>query len=177
MKTSLCKNLLLIILLAPLGIDASETPSQTPTIDFSSQSMRELVEFQRNNNIQALTPRSHQSYASRFRALANQSLNDLRAQLGITPERMDQGDQQPAISVIFIVPAAAHTPNVGHAGGHGPNCICHLLDQFMQRTSADGQSEMDTSDEESENEDQANDEGLTAQLAKLMHNLRFNRQQ
>lgn len=179
MKTSLCRNLLLIILLAPLGIGASETPSQTPTIDFSSQSMRELVEYKRNNNFEALTPRSKQSYTNRFRDLSNQALNDLRTQLGITPEMRAQA-QQPA-RIFIVIPAAANQGDPMHPswhGAHNPDCICDILGQFMQMSEAEDSAEMDTSDEEPENQNPVTpDQDEAAQLANSLRNFGFKRQQ
>lgn len=157
---------------------ASEAPRPVPTIDFSSRTMRELVEYARNNNLEALTPRSHQSYSNRFRTLTTQSLNDLRdqlrAQLGITPEMMAQNQQQPAISVIFIVPAAAAVPHSGHVDGHGPNCICDLLDQFMPRQGAESDADHEnmTTQEATHNEEPTADE-----LNRRMKDMNFNKKQ
>lgn len=132
MKTSLCKNVLLLISLVTLVLRASEVPCQTPTIDFSSASLRELVEYQRNNNVAGLTPRSKQSYTNRFRHLSRDRFNDLRARLSTIPE----AQAQPIRGVLFIrmIPAATQVADTRHARAHethGLDCICHLLDQLM----------------------------------------------
>lgn len=156
---------ILFILGVVSGIQASEAPRPTPTIDFSSRSMRELVEYARSNNLESLTPRSHQSYTDRFKALANQGLNDLRAQLA---EMMGQGQ------LIIIIPAAADVPNSGHVGGHGPDCICDLLDQFMSRQGAASAAHHEdmTTEETTQNEEPTADE-----LNRRMKDMNFNKKQ
>lgn len=168
MKTQFFKNLFFLLAAVPFVLGASEAPRPTPTVDFSSRTMVQLVEYARSNNLEALTPRSNQSYVDRFKALANQRLNDLRAALGITPEMMAQGQ------LIIIIPAAAGVPNSGHVGWHGPNCICDLLDQFMSRQGAasDADHEDMTTQEATHNEEPTTDE-----LNAYMKNMNFNKKQ
>lgn len=158
-------SLLFLLCATQFGIHASEAPRPTPTIDFSSRTMVQLIEYARSNNLEALTPRSNQSYVDRYNALANQRLNDLRAQLA---EMMPQGQ------LIIIIPAAADMPNSGHEGVHGPNCICHLLDQFMSRQGA----ESDADHEDMTTEEATHNEEPTAEeLNRRMKDMNFNKKQ
>lgn len=143
MKTSHCRNLLLILSVVPLSVHASQAPRPTPTIDFSSKSLTELRQYLQTNDIETLTPRSKQSFNDSIStAAARERLSQLfdaasaapsdlpTMHPGVTPELFELAQRLPTITVILIsryVPAAAaDQPNLrvlGY-GPHGPFCSC-----------------------------------------------------
>jgi hypothetical protein len=170
MKTNL--SLLFLLCVVP-GIQASEAPRPTPTIDFSSKTLKELVEYKRSNNLEALTPRSNQSYTDRFKALATQGINDVRAALGITPEMIDQAQQRPTPIYIFVPAAAMQGFDRANHGPHNPHCICDLLDRLMPRQGAPGTVNREdmTTQEATQNEEPTTDE-----LNMPMKNMNFKKE-
>ncbi len=156
------------------AIHASEAPRPMSTIDFSSKTLKELVEYRRGNNFEALTPRSNQSYTDRFKALFTQGINDLRAQLGITPEMMAQSQQRPITIFLFVPVAAMPGLDPANHGTHNPHCVCDLLDRFMARQGAPGAANREdmTTEEATQNEEPTIDE-----LNVHMKNMNFKKEQ